>query len=126
MISLDENTIAVWMIGIPPSRDFFCALIREGGVFKVVGRLRTYHPGSKNPFDGRDKKEWISKELKQEQTVDAALKAARSAVNQIGELYNRPVEEVRASSSEEWIRALQAKKWIHMQAAPVEGGPNEN
>ena len=125
MITLDENTIALWMIPVPPDRDFLFALMRNGAAFEVVGRLRIYNPASTDPFDSKDQKHWMKKEIA-EDTVEAALKNVRTLARNLEAVFQSKAEEVRAESSEGWIRALQAKKWIHMQSAPIHGRPHEN
>lgn len=124
MIKFDENTIAVWMIPMPPDKDYFCALMWTGNQFEAVGRLRIYNPESTDPFDGKDIKRWVRKQLGPLVTQSEALENVRNIIRQIAGLGGFQVEEVMAGSADDWFKILTAKNWIHMQGEAIPKGGN--
>lgn len=123
-IVIDENIIAIWFCDLGPDEDYMMSLSRHEGGIRFIYRVRHHHPDSKDPFDGKDGKDWSAFETgnpDEAKAIDAARSMVKGLVGVAASmgrvtLPHKIFELVRgASTVEEFGKRLMESPWAHAQ-----------
>lgn len=113
MIKFDEKIVGVWFLSTTAEQDWMAALSEVApGKYELNYRFRYYDPESKDPWDGKDRKNWYKGtiESSREEAIDGIRKVGTAMVvfGAVGELY----EVLNDNGFEKFLEEFQAQPWV--------------
>src|SRR5262245_2499816 len=128
-IRIDENIIAIWYCDLGPGEDYMMGVSRCDAGIKFAYRVRHHSPDSKDPFDGKDVKNWnefYAIDRDEEKAIDAAREMVKGLVGlAVGlkriTLPHKIYELVRGDATlEEFADKLTKAPFAHVQRKTIQ------